>query len=135
MLLNPTRHFLYLEYPLLQFFFLHLFFLLSLYFVFQSIFQRRTGNPRPIISSADKCSDFNFARGSESQFETRFTQPFGFARRTSCWLRARSASYQYQILICIPIIIGTTKTKLCTSKAKVSTHVLPFSFASSFFIF
>ena len=37
---------------------------------------------------------FNFARGSESPFKTRFTQPYGFACRTSCWLRARSASYQ-----------------------------------------
>ena len=34
--------------------------------------QRRTWNPRPIISSAGKYSDFNFARGSESPFETRF---------------------------------------------------------------
>ena len=36
---------------------------------------------------------FNFARGSESPF-VHCTQPYGFALRTSCWLRARSASYQ-----------------------------------------
>ena len=39
--------------------------------------QRRTGNLWPIISSAGKCSDFNFARVSESPF-VHCTQPCGF---------------------------------------------------------
>ena len=70
-----------------------LFFEISAYWIYKN--QRRTENPRPTKSRPRvKCSGFNLARGSEFPFETRFTQPYGFARRTSCWLRARSASYQ-----------------------------------------
>ena len=42
--------------------------------------QQRTGNPRPTKSRPRvKCFGFNFTCGSESPFETRFTQPYGFA--------------------------------------------------------
>ena len=51
------------------------------------------GRPRPTKSRPRvKCSGFNFARGSESPFETRFAQSFGFACRTSCTVLSLTAS-------------------------------------------
>ena len=51
---------------------------------------------------------FNFARRSESPFETRFTQPYGFARRTSCTVLSFTASL-VSIKSCFVIFILVTK--------------------------
>ena len=46
--------------------------------------ERKTPGRQKVVRGSN-VQVFNFARGSESPFETRFTQPYSFARRTSCW--------------------------------------------------